>query len=303
MDKIGEMKVFIQVVEAGGFSGAARAASLTPSAVSKLIARLEDRLTVLLFQRTSRNVTLTPEGEQFYAHARHVMRALEEAEAAVANSASAVSGTLRIFSYPAFARYQLAPLMPEFLRQHPTLTVEFQLSNEPLRSLDSGVDVAIQSGELIDSTLVVRKFATGRWYFCASPEYVAARGAPQTPEELHDHDCLNFGTGSLWNTWSFGHAENSLTSFRALGKLSSNNGDMVLALARAGCGIGRFADFHAREELEAGRLVRVLRAYEDPTEWPIYALYHSRRHLSPRVKAFLAMLSANFGGHALQKAV
>lgn len=295
MDKLGELKVFLQVVETGGFSGAARAASLTPSGVSKLVARMEDRLGVRLFHRSPRKVTPTREGELFYGRARGVIEALEEAEAAVSAAAASATGFLRVHATPTFATRQLAPVMPIFLAEHPTLTVEFVLSNEPLRMLDSGIDVAIQSGGLTDSSLVVRRIAGSRWRVCAAPDYLARRGTPAHPLELRHHDCLNFTSGASWSSWPFDLGGRAVTTLAVPGRVMSNQGEMLLALARAGGGIVRLAEFHIAEDLRAGRLVSLLDDFLDEVEEPIYAVYHSRRHLSPRVRAFVDFMSQRFG--------
>ena len=201
MDRFGEMMVFVRVVEDGGFSAAARTLSLTPSAVSKLIARLEGRLNVRLFHRSSRTVTPTSEGEAFYTGARQALEAVEEAEAIAAGS-STPAGILRIRSVPTFARYQLAPLMPAFRRRFPQIYIELLLSNESIGLLDGNIDLAIRSGELTDSSLIARRIASSRWIICASPDYLAAHGIPQSPAELSAHECLNFSMSTPWNTWT-----------------------------------------------------------------------------------------------------
>ena len=294
MDRFGELKVFTQVVEARGFSGAARAAGLTPSAVSKLIARLEARLGVLLFHRSSRQVGLTREGERFYDDARNILTSLDEAESALAGDSATASGLLRAYVLPTFARCQLAPRMPAFLAHNPKLSIEFQLGNEPLRTLDSNIDVAIQGGRLQDSALMVRRIATSRWVLCASPAYLAARGAPNDVADLEDHPCLTFAVGGDWNSWTFHDGHGELASHVPKGRLSSNHGDMVLAAALAGVGIARLTEFHVAEELRTGRLVRVLPQYHSVGDEPVYAIHHARRHISPRVRLFLDFLSEEF---------
>jgi len=294
VDRFGELKVFTRIVEAQGFSGAARAEGLTPSAVSKLVARLESRLGVLLFHRSSRQVGLTREGEQFYASACDILKSLDEAEAAVSSDNATSSGPLRVYVLPSFARWQLAPIMPAFLAQHPSLKVEFQLGNEPLRSLDTGLDVALLGGRLRDSSLMVRRIASSRWLVCASPAYLEAHGTPERPEDLHRHHCLNFAVGGDWNDWSFRSEDGTVSLFRAEGRLSSNHGDMLMAAAVAGAGIVRLIDFHVAEQIRMGSLVPVLQDFMFDEQEALYAIYHARRHISPRTRLFLDFLSDRF---------
>jgi len=193
------MAIFVRVVEDGDFSAAARTLSLTPSTVSKSIARLEDQLGRRLLHRSSRAMRLTPEGQGFLDAAQRVLDAVEEAEAV---GSAVPSGLLRIRSVPTFARYQLAPLMPAFRRLHPQLRIEFLLSNERTPSLDDGADVAIASGDLPSSSLVARRITSSRWVICASPSYLAEHGTPSSPAELDQHECLNFSMPTKWNRWS-----------------------------------------------------------------------------------------------------
>jgi DNA-binding transcriptional LysR family regulator len=194
-----DIAVFVQVAEDGDFSAAARTLALTPSTISKSIARLEDHLGRRLLHRSSRSMRLTPEGQSFLDAAHRVLDAVEEAEAVVS---ATPSGTLRVRSVPTFARYQVAPLMPAFRRLYPKLRVEFVLSNERTAFLDDGADVAIASGDLPSSSLIARRIASSRWIICASPAYLAEHGTPTSPDDLDRHECLNFLMATKWNSWS-----------------------------------------------------------------------------------------------------
>jgi DNA-binding transcriptional LysR family regulator len=294
LDRFGELKVFTLVAEARGFSSAARAAGLTPSAVSKLIARLESRLGVLLFHRSPRQVGLTREGERFYADACKILMSLDEAEAALAGDNAAATGLLRVYVLPSFARWQLAPLMPEFLAKYPSLSVELQLGNEPLRSLDSNIDIVIQGGRLRDSSLIARRIATSRWVLCASPDYLAKHGVPRVPEDLDRHSCLSFAVEGDWNTWMFRGSDGGLIAYHPQGRLASNHGDMLMAAAIAGTGIVRLTEFQAAAEIEAGRLIPLLAEHYADEEDTLYAIHHARRHISSRVRVFIDFLKARF---------
>lgn len=284
-DRLREIEIFLKVADDASFSSAARGLDVDPSTVSKVIQRLEGRLGVRLFHRTSRVLKLTQEGEQFRASVQKAVAALDEAMASVGTAEAGVGGVLRISSTPAFARRRLAPLMPAFLRQHPDLRVEFVLAATPPDLFEQQIDLSFQSGHIPDSTLVARRVTVARWHLCAAPAYLAQAGAPRTPEELAQHRCLNFLPGSFRSRWPLRVGERVHTQ-EPPGQLAANNGDMLAELALAGMGIARLADYHIEPELKAGRLVTVLDDLALDAE-PIYAVYASRRHLSPRVRAFL----------------
>ena len=291
MDRLGEMQIFVRAVEDGSFSAAGRSLSLTPSAVSKLIARLENRLGVVLFNRSLRSLALTPEGEAFYPAARQAIAAVEEAES-IAFTGALVRDVLRVRSIPTFAIHVLAPLLPEFRRQHPALRLEFVLSNEPGNLLEGGVDVALNIGELPDSSLIARRVMEFRWIICAAPAYLAERGRPASPGDLAEHECLNFNKRMPWSTWTFRDDDRSVRRIRASGSVTANQGQMLMALAHAGVGIGRLADFQVTGDLASGRLVQLFPEHEHRMEDTVYAVYQSRRHLSHRLRVFLDFLDA-----------
>jgi DNA-binding transcriptional LysR family regulator len=284
-DQIRELGFFLRVTEVASFSAAARSMDLDPSTISKVIQRLENRLGVRLFHRTSRVLQLTQEGERFLAAAQKVMAALEEAEASVGPAATEATGVLRLSSTPAFARRRLAPLMPDFLQRNPAVRVEFVLAATPPDLFEQQIDVSFQSGNIPDSTLVARRITTARWRMCAAPSYLQRAGTPQAPDDLRAHQCLNFLPGSFRSGWPTRSGEQTHTiEPRAL--VAANNGDMLCALAVQGLGIARLADYHIATELDSGQLVTVLDDFELDRE-PIYAVFPSKRHLSARVRVFL----------------
>lgn len=293
MDRFGEMLVFVRAVEDGGFSAAGRSLTMTPSAISKLIGRLEHRLGVTLFHRSSRVPTLTEEGKTFYASALRAVEAVEEAETSVFGG-KAARGTLRIRSMPSFATHQLAPLVPAFRRLHPALRLDFVLSMDAGNLLDGGVDVAIHVGELADSSLVANRFASTRWIICAAPAYLAARGTPKHPADLAAHECLNFPSNVPWSIWGVRAADETTQRLRPSSSISANTGQMLFAMARAGAGIVRLAEFHIADDLRTGRLIELLREHHTGSEDPIYALYSTRRYLSQRIRVFINFLENNF---------
>jgi DNA-binding transcriptional LysR family regulator len=292
-DHIRELGFFLRVSEEASFSAAARSLDLDPSTISKVIQRLENRLSVRLFHRTSRVLQLTQEGEQFLAAAQKVMAALEEAEASISPAATEATGVLRLSSTPAFARGRLAPLMPEFMERNPALRVEFVLAATPPDLFEQQIDVSFQSGNIPDSTLVARRITTARWRLCAAPDYLKRAGTPATPADLQAHRCLNFLPGSFRSRWPLREKTadgESLHTHDPRAVIAANNGDMLCTLAVAGMGLARLADYHIANELQAGLLVTVLDAFELDRE-PIYAVYPSKRHLSARVRVFLDFAS------------
>jgi DNA-binding transcriptional LysR family regulator len=293
-DNIRELAFFLRVSEEASFSAAARSLNLDPSTISKVVQRLENRLGVRLFHRTSRVLQLTQEGERFLSAAQKVMQALEEAEEALNPSLEGASGLLRVSSTPAFARGRLAPLMPSFIGKYPGLKVEFVLAGNQPDMFEQQIDVSFQSGVIPDSTLVARRVTSASWHVCASPDYLKRAGTPRSPSELAAHSCLNFLTGSYRSEWKFQQWDAG-EPLRPAAQLAANNGDMLCTLAVAGLGLARLADYHIADELQTGRLVTVLQEFEGEPE-PIYAVYPSRRHLSVRVRAFLEHVEAGFSG-------
>ena len=291
-DNIRELAFFLRVSEEASFSAAARSLDLDPSTISKVVQRLENRLGVRLFHRTSRVLRLTQEGERFLAAAQKVMQALEEAEESLGPAMNEASGLLRVNSTPAFARNRLAPLMPTFIAKHPALRVEFVLAATPPDLFEQQIDVSFQAGSIPDSSLVARRIASARWRICASPMYLKHAGTPSAPEDLAAHRCLNFLPGSYHNRWALNDG-GKVQTVEPTPVLAANNGDMLCALAVAGLGLARLADYHIAAELDAGRLVTVLDELEVDSE-PIYAVYPSRRHLSVRVRAFLEHVEEQF---------
>jgi DNA-binding transcriptional LysR family regulator len=294
-DNVRELAFFLRVCEEASFSAAARSLNLDPSTISKVVQRLENRLGVRLFHRTSRVLQLTQEGERFLAAAQKVMQALEEAEEALNPGLEGASGLLRVASTPAFARSRLAPLMPSFLEKYPALKVEFVLAGNQPDLFEQQIDVSFQGGVIPDSTLVARRVTSTTWRVCASPGYLGRAGTPRTPEDLAQHQCLNFLPGSFRSEWRLRQEEGAQAQ-RPAARLAANNGDMLCTLALAGMGLARLADYHVQDDLQAGRLVPVLQDFEGEPE-PIYAVYPSRRHLSVRVRAFLEHVEQGFGAH------
>ncbi|WP_369987051.1 LysR family transcriptional regulator [Pseudomonas xanthosomatis] len=295
MDNYSQLLAFLGAAEHGNFSAAARACGLTPSAISKLISRLEDRLQVRLFQRGTRSLTLTEEGAAYLVSARAVSDAMAEADSLAEAFPTRVSGTLRVHTMTTFAKHQIIPWLPEFLAAYPGLTVDIQVGAQFIDQFDQGLDVAIHSGVLPDSSRIARKIGQSRWVICASPAYLARCGTPTQPAQLLEHTCFSFGFSSVWNTWGF-RVEGHAITVPVVPKATFAQGDLLRDLALGGAGIVRLAEFHVGQDIQEGRLVPLLEAQAQDSTEPIYMIYTNRKHLSPRIRAFRDFLEQKLAG-------
>lgn len=288
-----QMMIFAQTVQQGSFSAAARALDLTPSAVSKQISQLEDKLGMRLLYRTTRQIRLTEEGEEFYERCLRVLAEVDEAEQWISASQGAVKGTLRVAGTVAFAKYHVMPLIPEFLQRYPDLRVHLEVTDRFVDLVETGTDVAIRFTEqLSDPSLVARRLAVNRRVICAAPAYIEAHGMPETPEDLLNHNCLRLYTVSTFNEWEFEGPEGNRV-LDVKGSFETNSADTLYYGALVGLGIARLSTFLVGPDLKAGRLVRLLPEYTHEKA-SILAVYPQRRHLSPKVRAFIDFLVEKF---------
>lgn len=293
MDIATQMMIFARAVQEGGFSAAARALDLTPSAVSKQISRLEDRLGVRLLNRTTRHIGLTEEGREFYERCARITAEIEDAAEAVTALQGHVQGNLRIASTVAFAKHLVLPLIPEFLRRYPELRVLLEVTDRAVDLIEEGVDVAIRFTEqLTDPSLVARRLAINRRVICAAPSYIDAHGVPQTPDDLLKHNCLSLYTVSSFNDWEFDGPQGTRV-LHVAGNFETNSADALYHAALAGLGIVRLSTYLVGADIKAGRLVRLLPEYVHEKA-SILAVYPHRRHLSPKVRAFVDFLVEKF---------
>ena len=294
MDISQQMILFAQVVDNGGFSAAARDLGLTPSAVSRQIGLLEDRLGTRLLNRSTRRVTLTQVGRAFYARCARVSQDVSDAESMVRSLVDHPQGTLKVVATVAFAKAQLLPLLPDFLNHNPDLRVSLEVTDRMIDLVEEEVDVAIRFTEQVDDpTLVVRRLATNRRVYCASPAYIREHGAPQSPEDLANHNCLRLSTVAAWNDWKF-NGQSGRRVLHVRGNFEANSADTVYYAVRAGLGIARLSTYLVNDDLKSGRLVRVLTDHADD-ESDILAVYSNRRNLSPNVRAFIDYFADAFG--------
>ncbi len=203
MDSLNAMEVFVRVVQSGSFSEAARALNLTPSAVSKQVSRLEDRLGARLINRTTRRLGLTEEGQAFFERAQRILADVSEAEQAVTQLHGAPRGTLKLNAPVVFGRMHIAPLLPGFIAQHPEMRVDFTVNDRYVDLLEEGLDLVIRIGELKDSSLIARRLATNRRLLVATEDYLAKHGTPEQPSDLLKHNCLVYLYRQQRNNWQF----------------------------------------------------------------------------------------------------
>jgi len=292
VNRSGELEVFVRVVELGGFSAAARALLMTPSAVSKLVARLEARLGVRLLNRSTRQVQLTAEGGVFYERGVRVLADLADAErGAAANDAP--RGRLSVNANVPFGEAALLPLVPAFLERYPDVSLDIVLTDEVIDLIEHRTDIAVRAGPLKNSSLVARKLGATRKSILASPAYLARRGTPATPADLVRHNCLGFNRTRTLNSWPL-RVDGELVMVPAVGNTQVSDGASLQRLAVAGVGLARLALFHARDDIAAGRLVPVLEAFNPGDLEEIHAVFLGHGGWLPaRVRAFLDFLVEN----------
>ncbi|SEI19837.1 LysR family transcriptional regulator [Tardiphaga sp. 37S4] len=289
VNRSGEMEVFTRVVELGGFSTAARAFRMTPSAVSKLVARLEGRLGVRLINRSTRKLQLTPEGSAFYERALRILDEISAAEREAAIGATP-SGLLRVNTSVPFGLRLLLPLLPDFAKRYPDIKVEVVLTDLVVDLLEERADVAIRVGLMRESRLLARKLGESRMVVVAAPDYLKERGTPKTPDDLADHNLLRFGFAKWENGWPFKIGGETIAVMPS-GNALVSDGEAMQHLAVAGMGLARLARFHVEADIKAGRLVPVLEAFNPGDIEPIHAVFVGHGgQLPARVRAFLDYL-------------
>lgn len=292
MDKLSEMQVFVAAVRSGSFSAAGRQLELSPSAVSKLISRLESRLGVRLLNRTTRTLSLTEGGQVYFDRCIEIIQDVESAEDALSGFGQVPKGILRINSSAGFARHQLIPRLSEFQAIYPEIDIELQLSGVSVDLIGERVDVAIRLGSLEDTSLVARKLGESQRVVCASPAYLETYGKPETPNELKQHQCLRLSTSDSFNHWHFRRHETSEVIEISHGFVTDNV-EALHEYARMGGGIVRLSSFMVADDIEAGRLVPVLESY-DIDKQQIHVLYTHRKYLPAKIRVFVDFLLDQF---------
>jgi LysR family transcriptional activator of dmlA len=293
-DAGGELAFFVLLAKHANLSATARELDLTPPAVTKRLAALEQRLGVRLVNRTTRRLSLTSEGEIYLAHASRILTEINEMEDLVSSSRATPRGLLRVNAPLGFGRTTLAPLMSEYARRNPEVEVQLEVTDRPVDLVEQGFDLAVRFGELPDTRLSARRILPNRRFLCASPAYLQKHGAPQTLSDLSGHRCIiHRQNDDAYGIWRF--TRNRKTEVvKVHGALSSNDGDIVLGWALDGHGLLIRSEWDLVKYLESGRLQVVLPAYKLP-EADLFAFYPSRRNLSARVRTFIDFLVAEIG--------
>jgi DNA-binding transcriptional LysR family regulator len=289
VNRAGELAVFESAARTGSFSGAARELNLTPSAVSRTVARTEARLGVRLMIRTTRRLTLTAEGEAYLQAARRILTDLDDAEQAIADQ-GAPRGRLRVSVSQSHGRLHVVPLLGDFTALYPHILVDINLTDAVVDIAAGQADVGVRSGPLDDSGLTARKIGETRRVIVASPDYLARRGTPRVPEDLHAHNCLNFNFRRAEPVWPFvrdGH-EFRLTVH---GGIEANNGETLGQLAVDGVGITRVGAFSVADDIAAGRLVPLLEDFNPGDVENTHAVFVGGANTPARVRVFVDFLA------------
>jgi DNA-binding transcriptional LysR family regulator len=292
LDRFVGMAVFAKVVESASFAAAARHFNMSPTMVSKHVRRLEERLGVRLLNRTTRRVSATEVGQNYYERCLRILSELEDAERAASDLQAAPRGLLRVTSSVAFGAHQLAPAIADYLVAYPDVSVDLILKHNFVDLVEERIDLAIRQGQLSDSSLIARKLYAVEMVLCASPDYLAANGTPQQPRDLVKHNCLIY-TYAASGTWTFTDPNGKGEVVRISGRILADSGDALLAFALKDAGIVLAPDYLVADALSAGRLIRLLPKYKTPAT-PVYAVYPHSNFLSAKTKTFIDFLAARF---------
>jgi DNA-binding transcriptional LysR family regulator len=289
MDRIDAMQAFVAVADLQGFAPAARKLKLSPSAVTRLIAALEERLGARLLQRTTRQVALTDAGARYLERARRILADVEEAERAAEGERTRPSGRLVVSAPRGFGRLHVSPVMTAYLKRYGEVSGELRLEDRIVSLVEDGIDLAVRIGELADSSLVARHVGRMRRIVVASPAYLRARGEPTTPGEIATHDTIQFGSTAALADWRFAEGGREVR-ITYTPRFSTNNSDAALEYAAAGGGLTRVMAYQAAALLKAGTLEIVLEKFELPP-LPIHIVYPTSRLLSAKVRTFIDLVT------------
>jgi DNA-binding transcriptional LysR family regulator len=298
MDRIDAMQAFVAVADLQGFAPAARKLGMSPSAVTRLIAALEDRLGARLLQRTTRKVALTDVGARYLERTRRILADVEEAEGSAQDERTRPSGRLVVSTPVGFGRLHVSPLMSAYLRRYREVSGELRLSDRMVNLVEDGVDLAVRIGHLADSSLVARHVGEMRRIVVASSFYLEQHGEPDTPEAIASHQTIQFGAVTASPEWRFAEAGREIR-VTCMPRLTTNSADAALQYAEQGGGLTRVLAYQAAEAIKAGRLRIVLAKFEQPP-LPIHIVYPTSRLLSAKVRAFIDLVIElsdwHFGG-------
>jgi DNA-binding transcriptional LysR family regulator len=292
MDKFDAMRAFVAVVDAGSFVGAAERLQISKAVVSRLVAELEEFLGVRLLHRTTRKLSLTPEGDTFAGRCRSVLFEVQEAEDDVSHRSAQARGLLRVNVPVSYGLSHLAAVWPGFMKKHPEVTLDVTLSDRVVDLVEEGYDLAVRIGKLESSTLVSRRLSGTRMILCASPDYIKQNSVPKKPEDLSLHRILAYSllsSGDHWFFTSAGDAKQQV-SVRVAPVMRTNNGDTCRAAALQDQGIVLQPDFLIGEDIQAGRLIELMPEWQ-AGELGIFAVYPSRLYLPAKVRLLIEYLA------------
>jgi DNA-binding transcriptional LysR family regulator len=294
MDRFKELTTFVEVAQRGSLSAAAREEGITPAMVGRRIDQLEERLGVKLFKRSTRKVTLTPEGTTFYEDCHRVLEELRSAEEALTVGAKSASGHLIVSAPTAFGRKHIAPHLPAFIAEHPRLAITLQLSERLVDLKNERFDIAIRIADMKSADLIAAKLARNHRVVCGAPAYFKRAGRPKALAELARHNCLVTSTeDGVADSWSFNDKGKPVT-MKVSGNLQCNDGEVLTRWAIAGEGLAWRSAWEVSEEVKRGRLLTVLDEFSVPGN-NVYAVYAERRLLPAKVKFFIEFLRRTFG--------
>ncbi len=294
MDRLDSLESFVAVVEAGQFSAAALRLGIGKSVVSRRVSELEEHLGARLLQRTTRRLSLTEAGREFYPRALQLLEDLAEAEQSVSSGQQALGGRIRLATPLTFGMLHLGPLINRFMQAHPGVVLDLDMDDGQVNLIQEGVDLALRIGSLEDSSLIALPLATIRTVLVASPGYLAREGTPTTPEELQRHPGLCYSNLPEPQRVRLTDSSGRRISVNLPLRLLANNGDLLLNATEAGLGVCVSPTFIAYRAIREGRLVPILRDYRLPLS-TAYAVYPSRRFVPLRVRALVDYLQQEFG--------
>ncbi|WP_394763235.1 LysR substrate-binding domain-containing protein [Phenylobacterium sp.] len=293
MDRFDEINAFAAVADARSFTQGARRLSVSSAQVSKLVARLENRLGARLLNRTTRDVSLTDTGRAYLERARTLLEDFEALEGSVRDQ-SGPRGTLKISAPVSFGTNQLTPALLDFAAAYPEVSLDVSATDRMVNLVEEGFDVGVRIGVLADSSVIARKLAGVRVVTCASPDYLQAAGMPATPQDLAKHEAILDNNMHDPTVWQYGSPADPF-EVRVHGRLRFGGADACVAAARRGLGITRTPAFAAVDDLRAGRLVPLMCAYESQLIH-VHAVYPHARHLAAKVRAFVDFLAQRYAG-------
>lgn len=294
VENISDLLVFTHAVKGGSLSAAGRELGISLAVASKRLQRLEQQLGVRLLNRSTRQLSLTDEGSDYYHYCVRILAELEEGEERVTRGNKEPTGTLRLTMPAAFGRLHIAPLVPEFLQRYPQLKLSLHLSDGLVDIINDGYDMAVRIGDLKDSSLIARSLGRDRRVVVATPSYLKNHATPQTPQQLSDHNALLFSNPANLDQWQFIDSDGHSEVVKVSGNLATNNCDALREAIYADLGIALRPLWDVWQDLHEGRLIQLLPDYTPPS-YTIHAVYPSRRLLPRKTRLFIELLQEKFG--------